>query len=97
MLHLFVDVQSVDGVYWSLAYEMGFYVLAGLTLAAGAKGRAEVLGACWVLVAFVLLKLLPLVGTEIPWRVPGGDGPALCRPVHRRSVFYRIWTKGMNG
>lgn len=97
MLHLFMGVQSVDGVYWSLAYEMGFYVLAGLTLAAGAKGRAEVLGAGWVLAAFVLLKLLPQVGMEIPWRVQTATALPYAGLFIAGLTFYRIWTRGMNG
>ena len=96
MLHDFLGVGSVDTVYWSLAYEMGFYALAGLVLLAGVKRHAEVLGACWVLIALVLLKLLPQVGTEIPWRVQLATALPYAGLFTAGLTFYKIWSAGIN-
>jgi peptidoglycan/LPS O-acetylase OafA/YrhL len=97
MLNLFVGVGGVDTVYWSLAFEMGFYVLAGITLAAGAARHAEVLGACWVLVALLLLRLLPHAGLQIPWRVQAATALPYAGLFTAGLIFYRIWTRGING
>jgi peptidoglycan/LPS O-acetylase OafA/YrhL len=96
MLNLFLGIRSVDEVYWSLAFEVGFYALAGLTLAANATRRAERLGAYWVLAAFVLLKLLPQVGAEIPWRIQAATALPYAGLFVAGLTFYRIRTDGIN-
>lgn len=51
MLHGFIGVPSVDGVYWSLEVELLFYALALGAFRAGLLPRAEMLVAAWLALA----------------------------------------------
>lgn len=92
MLHDFIGVPAVDDVYWSLTFELGFYGLAALTLAAGLKKRAEWLAFCWVAVSLPLLHLLPKWGLTLPWRVQAITALPYAGLFSAGLVFYHVWT-----
>lgn len=82
------NLSYVDGAYWSLAYELLFYILVGLAIAAGLLPRVEQLMAGWLLVSVVNL-IWPTWPVEFwlaakwaPLFVAGG-------------VFYRIRQHGL--
>ncbi len=58
MLSGFVGVASIDGVYWTLFYELSFYGLTALVLLFGGIRRSQALLAFWLLAA-VVLQLFP--------------------------------------
>ena len=91
MLQDFIGVKNVDDVYWSLTFEIGFYALAAMTLAAGAKRHAEKLGAMWVAVALLLQIMLPALGLALPWRVQAALALPYAGLFVAGLVFYRIW------
>jgi len=92
MLHDFIGVRPVDDVYWSLTFELGFYGLAALMLAAGLRKRAELLAFCWVALAFPLLYVLPKWGLTLPWRVQAITALPYAGLFSAGLVFYHIWT-----
>jgi peptidoglycan/LPS O-acetylase OafA/YrhL len=57
MLSEFLDVKSVDGVYWSLFVEMRFYALVSLVLVIGRIRQAQVFLALWLAAAATLVAL----------------------------------------
>ncbi len=59
MLSGFLDVPSVDGVYWSLFVELRFYALVALVLLFRQLERTQLLLALW-LIASVVLEFAPL-------------------------------------
>ena len=65
MLNEFVGVNSIDGVYWSLAVEMKFYGLVALVLLLRQLHRTELILMCW-LAATIAAWLVP-VGWTIRW------------------------------
>jgi peptidoglycan/LPS O-acetylase OafA/YrhL len=91
MLHDFIGVRPVDDVYWSLTFELGFYGLAALMLAAGQTKRAELLAFCWVVAAFPLLHLLPKWGLALPWRVQAITALPYAGLFSAGLVFYHVW------
>ena len=48
MLHSFAGIESMDGVYWSLAVEMKFYLLIFLLVALGQIGRIKYYLGIWL-------------------------------------------------
>jgi peptidoglycan/LPS O-acetylase OafA/YrhL len=69
MVQSWFGVENVDGVYWTLAVELSFYLLAALALACGAT-RGRRLGVAiglWILVTLALRSpfLVALPGHEI--------------------------------
>ena len=62
MLHSFAGIEAIDGVYWSLAVEMKFYLLVFLLVALGQMGRVKYCLGIWLALAIGLLNHhLPLV------------------------------------
>ena len=53
MLNEFFDVQSIDGVYWTLAVEFRFYLLVALVLFIG-----QIRHALWFLVIWLLVSIV---------------------------------------
>jgi len=51
MFHEYLKVASIDGVYWSLSYEVGFYVAMYLLFRAGLLRYIEVACAFWIVAA----------------------------------------------
>jgi peptidoglycan/LPS O-acetylase OafA/YrhL len=94
MLNLYYRVQAVDPVYWSLAYELGFYMLIALAFALGLLTRIEILGAIWIAASLVLLKLFPQIGNLVPWRVQTALALPYASLFFAGILFYKAWTDG---
>jgi peptidoglycan/LPS O-acetylase OafA/YrhL len=94
MLNLFVAVPSVELVYWSLAYELAFYVLMAILLTSGLIRKIEIVGSIWVGFAFVLLKLVPALGDHIPWRIQTALILPYASLFFAGIIFFKIWTEG---
>ncbi|MCP5392769.1 MAG: acyltransferase [Sphingomonadaceae bacterium] len=65
MLAPYLGFDHIDSVYWTLAYELGFYGLVFVAILLGLKARLEQLMVLWLLaiIAFdVLGANLPLIG-----------------------------------
>ena len=54
MVGLLAQIRVMDGSYWSLTYELRFYLLVALVLVVGHIRRAEELLAIWLIVAIAL-------------------------------------------
>lgn len=54
MLSEFVDVPSIDGVYWSLFVEIRFYLLVAVVLLFGGIRHMQVLCVLWLVATFAL-------------------------------------------
>ncbi|RTL57979.1 MAG: acyltransferase [Rhodocyclaceae bacterium] len=59
MLNEFVGVEPIDGVYWSLAVEIRFYLLIGVLLLIGRIHRADIFLTAWLILT-VALDLFPV-------------------------------------
>jgi len=94
MLNLFVAVPSVEPVYWSLAYELAFYVWMASLFASGLIRRVEIVGSVWVGLAFVLLKLVPWLGDHIPWRIQTVLILPYASLFFAGIIFFKIWIEG---
>lgn len=57
MLQMFVGVPNVDGVYWTLAYEMIFYFAVFVLLLCGLRNHLQKIFLCWPLVFIAALLL----------------------------------------
>lgn len=66
MIHSFFGVSNVDGVYWTLAYEITFYFFVFCLLLVGLKNRLRLLFICWpflLLVCYLVeINGYPLLG-----------------------------------
>jgi peptidoglycan/LPS O-acetylase OafA/YrhL len=56
MLNGFVDVRSIDGVYWSLFVEIKFYLLISIILTLGLMHRIESIALVWLFVSLLLTR-----------------------------------------
>lgn len=89
MLSEFVDVESIDGVYWSLFVELRFYALIAAILLIGKIHQAQWLMLAWVL-ASIALEILPigpmrylLIVDYSAWFIAG-------------ATCFLIWSKGIS-
>jgi peptidoglycan/LPS O-acetylase OafA/YrhL len=48
----------------------------------------------WVVISFILLKLFPLLGEHIPWRLQAALGLQYASLFFAGIVFYKIWSQG---
>jgi peptidoglycan/LPS O-acetylase OafA/YrhL len=62
-------VPSIEGVYWSLAFELGFYSLIALVFVLGLTQKIELLGAGWLALSFVVFHVFPSFGAIFPYRL----------------------------
>lgn len=69
MVHYFFNVRDVDGVYWSLKYEICFYGVILLFALLHMLQRVERLGVIWVILSVVVLVLENLSGLHLPSRI----------------------------
>lgn len=72
MLHLYLRQPNIDPSYWSLAVELGFYLLVGVLLVLGQLRRIEAFAALWMLAGAGATLLLPALGHALPWRITTG-------------------------
>jgi peptidoglycan/LPS O-acetylase OafA/YrhL len=95
MAQAFIGYGPIDSVYWSLAYELAFYVIMAGVFAAGWLDRIEIVGAVWLTGSVLLLQFAPPLASHIPWRVQ----TALVLPYIplflAGILFYRIRHRGM--
>lgn len=56
MLNGFVDVPSVDGVYWTLFVEIKFYILVVIILSLGKVDKFELFSLGWLIIALILTR-----------------------------------------
>jgi peptidoglycan/LPS O-acetylase OafA/YrhL len=87
MLSRFLGVTSIDGAYWSLYVEIGFYVLAAAIVVLKLKGRLPYVMAAWLAVA-ALARVVTL---------PGSDTLLLASYASffvGGAMLYLIWEKG---
>ena len=94
MLQGFLGVRNIDPSYWSLSIELGFYGMMAVMLRAGQCHRVEVIGMAWVLVSFAAMRLLPLSGLMVPWRLSTGLALSYAGLFYTGIIFYRIRTNG---
>lgn len=94
MLNLYFGVPGVEGVYWSLSFELGFYVLMALCLISGLTKRIEVLGTIWVLISFFTLKLFPIIGAAIPYRIQALTALPYASLFFAGILFFKVWSLG---
>ena len=95
MLQDFIGVPAVEPVYWSLSYEIGFYTLIALVFASGMIRRIEIFGILWVTLSFVLLKLFPVLGEHIPWRLQTAVSLPYASLFFAGIMYYKIWSEGV--
>jgi peptidoglycan/LPS O-acetylase OafA/YrhL len=87
MLQDFLRVPPVDGAYWSLSVELGFYGCIALLWRIGVLGRIERIALAWLILRLLLALAWPdipdriallLVLPHLPWFVIG-------------MAMYRVW------
>ncbi len=88
MLHGFVGVDSIDGVYWTLKVELKFYGLVGIVLALRKMHRSENILYCWLVIAGIMtfveapkLVRFILIDVYACYFIAG-------------SLFYLLWRDG---
>lgn len=69
MLQAYLYVGSIDGVYWSLAYELGFYTVMYLLFLRRLLDRVVPLGATWLVVALAHWSAIQLWDDGLPYRL----------------------------
>lgn len=92
MVQAYVQIPDIDGVYWSLAYELGFYITMAVATAIGLLVRPKLLCFMWLagsaacvlnpaLWQFLPYPIAILVVAEFTGYFVGG------------MLFYRIWQR----
>lgn len=89
MLQAFLYVPPIDGVYWSLAHELGFYALAAAAFFLGALKRPAWAFAVWLTLA-VLIRAEPLTGPLLPYRVQLALALPFANFFLAGMIFYRF-------
>ena len=87
MLHEFVNVKSIDGVYWSLAVELKFYFLVVVVLLFRQIHRAQWFLGIW-LVSSLVLQWMPIPRVSaflIPDYAPYFIAGAICYLAYQRG------------
>jgi peptidoglycan/LPS O-acetylase OafA/YrhL len=69
MLHSFLNVTSVDGVYWTLEVELIFYFWAWLAFRLGLLGRVHLLLAVLFVLRLVYFYTGTVLHIDLPWQV----------------------------
>lgn len=89
MLQAFLYIPPIDGVYWSLAHELGFYALAAAAFFLGALKRPAWAFGMWLALA-VLIRAEPLTGPILPYRVQLAFALPFANFFLAGMIFYRI-------
>jgi len=92
MLENFFDIRAIVPVYWSLSFELGFYLCIGTLFALGITRYIEKIGILWVLVSFVVLKILPMWGFILSWRIGAIFALPYAALFFSGIIFYKIWS-----
>ena len=95
MLQGFMNVESIDGVYWSLNVELCFYaVMLGLFLS-GMLHNTVRLCLVW-LAAAQSTYWLSILGIDVPWKIQQVFILAYAELFVAGIVFYEIYADGIN-
>ena len=90
MVQYWLGVPNLDGVYWTLAAELCFYVVMAALFALGWLDRVE-----WVALAWALVGLAAAGAARFGWAVPERVAFTLLlttAPLFMSGVlFYRVW------
>ncbi|GAB4539600.1 MAG: hypothetical protein Tsb0010_17850 [Parvularculaceae bacterium] len=89
MLQGFLYIPPIDGVYWSLAHELGFYALAAAAFSLGALKRPAWAFGAWLGLA-VLIRFEPLTGPILPYRAQLAFALPFANFFLAGMIFYRI-------
>ena len=92
MLHEFVEMPPVDGVYWTLARELIFYAIIFLVFALGLLGRAIPLGYAWLGVQLAA-NLIERQTGWFPWKLKFYLLTEYAHLFVAGIVFYQIWRR----
>lgn len=92
MLENFVGLRAVENVYWSLSYELGFYLCIGAIFACGVIRSMEVIGILWVLISFIVVNIFPMFGVLLSWRVGAVFALPFASLFFSGIMFYKIWS-----
>jgi peptidoglycan/LPS O-acetylase OafA/YrhL len=95
MLQAFLAIPNIDSVYWSLPYELSFYVMIGVLFHLRLTERIELIGAVWLLVCFLAFDAFPVIGDHIPWRVRVAAGFPYTPLFLAGIVLFRIYDRGV--
>lgn len=95
MLQAFFYIPSVDGVYWSLAFELSFYFVMLMIFLSRQLHAMEYLIIVW-LSAMLANFLLPYTGFEIPWRLQLLGVLKYTNAFMAGIVFYQIYHHGFS-
>jgi peptidoglycan/LPS O-acetylase OafA/YrhL len=81
-------INQIDSVYWTLSYELLFYLLIAAAMLVLRIKRVELLGLAWLLVAYMVKFVLHVVP-------PHGVRTAFALPVVTGSEFAYLFVLGM--
>ena len=94
MLQSYLGVPAVEPVYWSLTFELSFYVLVAIVFGYGLIRRIELFCIGWVALSIALFKISG-IGGYLPWRLSA----ALCLPYaslfFAGILYYKTWSEGV--
>jgi len=89
MLNGFFKIQYIDGVYWSLLYEMRFYILVAISISFGVIRRSQHILILWLIFS-IIIKIFPsykisyiLISDYSSYFIAGG-------------AFFLVWSKGVS-
>jgi peptidoglycan/LPS O-acetylase OafA/YrhL len=94
MLQTYFAVPPIEDVYWSLAFEFGFYFLIVIAFVSGFIRRIELIGLLWIAIAFVAFRLYPAIGAAIPYRLQALTALPYANLFFSGILFYRIRSAG---
>lgn len=92
MLEEYSRVKPINDVYWSLSYELEFYFCIVLLLTSRLIKNIEAVGLAWLAAAFLAVRLLPMFGHELPWRVETAFVLPYAALFFSGIVWYLIWS-----
>ena len=95
MFEDFFGARPINNVYWSLSYELGFYFCIVLLFALQAFRRIEMFGLVWITVSFVAIKLAPIFGHELPWRIATAFALPYASLFLSGILWYLTWSDGV--
>jgi len=96
MLQSYIGLDHVEAVYWSLTYELGFYLMIAGVFACGLLGRIEQVGFLWLAASFVCFRLFPDIGASIPYRMQALTCLPYAGLFFAGILFYRMRNDGVS-
>ncbi|GAA2576967.1 acyltransferase [Winogradskya consettensis] len=88
-----LNVPYVDTVYWTLWYELRFYLLFAVVIAFGlTRGRLLALGAAWLIASVVIPGDVPLAELVMPQFAPYFVAGTTLYLIRRHGPSLPLWT-----